>query len=147
MTTSTVTQQQNGFRYTLPDTSTQIKTFETRTPTGLFYDLKNSATVFVGGDPFYAITDFWLQNVRLYLNYFPNSVDEMINLAIANTGNIFPASGRHLIYLSCFKGTLYIAHFSSLPNVNNNQTVVVNYIQEASQGTLTAYKGNEIIII
>ena len=42
-----------------------------------------------------------------------------------------------------FLGTLYIAHFSSSPTVNNNQTIVVNSIQETSQGSMTAYKGKE----
>ena len=45
------------------------------------------------------------------------------------------------LLLLYFKGTLYIAHFSSIPTMNNNQTVVVDYLQETSQGTLTAYKG------
>ena len=45
------------------------------------------------------------------------------------------------LLLLYFKGTLYIAHFSSIPTMNNNQTVVVDYLQETSQGALTAYKG------
>ena len=88
-TTSTIEQKQNGFRYTLPSTSTQIVAFGTRLPIGSFYDLASNATVFIGGDIFKSLSNNWLQAVRLYLNYFPNSVDEMINLAIMETGNIF----------------------------------------------------------
>ena len=46
-----------------------------------------------------------------------------------------------LSFLLCFQGTLYIPHFSSSPGVNNNQTIVVDYIEETAQGSLTAYKG------
>ena len=45
------------------------------------------------------------------------------------------------MFLSYFPGKLYPVHFNSIPSVNNNQTVAVNYFQETSQGSLTAYKG------
>lgn len=44
------------------------------------------------------------------------------------------------------KGTLYVAHFSSVPKVNNNQTIVVDYFKGTSQGSLTAYKGKKDLI-
>ena len=88
-TTSTIAQKQNGFRYTLPSTSTQTVAFGTRSPSGSFYDLARNATVYIGGDGYKPMSSNWLQAVRLYLNYFPNSVDEMINLAVMETSNIF----------------------------------------------------------
>ena len=89
--TATTPQKQTGFRYTLSSTSTQVVAFDTRGPTGSFYDLAINATIFIGGDDQFEnnLVNFWLQNVRLYLNYCPNSVDEMINLATMETGNIF----------------------------------------------------------
>ena len=86
-------QKQNGFRYTLTSTSSRIVAFGSREPSGSFFDLSIAATIFIGGDLSYLNTgiNFWLQNVRLYLNYFPDSVDEMINLAIMDTGNFFYA--------------------------------------------------------
>ena len=89
LTTNTVTQIQNGFRYTLPSTSEQKVVFNTRDPPGILFDMKIGGTVFIGGDTVYNLGDFWLQYVRMYLNYFPNSEDEMINLAVMETGNIF----------------------------------------------------------
>ena len=89
LTTNTVTQIQNGFRYTLPSTSEQKVVFNTRDPPGILFDMEIGGTVFIGGDTVYNLGDFWLQYVRMYLNYFPNSEDEMINLAVMETGNIF----------------------------------------------------------
>ena len=88
MATSTISQKQNGFRYTLPSTSTQTKAFDTRAPSGSFYELEIGATIYVGGCFKHPAANYWLQNVRMYLNYFPNSVDEMLNLAIMDTGSI-----------------------------------------------------------
>ena len=140
MTTNSATGLQNGFRYTLPSTSAQTVVFSTRGPIGAFYDMAINGTVYIGGDFTYSASNAWMQYVRLYLNYVPNSEDEMINLATMSTGKHF-ILGEFISLLSCFKGILYIAHFSSLPSVNNNQTVVVDYAQETTQGTLTAYKG------
>ena len=89
LTTNTATQKQNGFRYTLPSTTTQTSVFDTRGPTGAFYDLSIDATIFIGNDGIHGASNNWLQYVRMYLNYFPNSVDEMINLATMDTGNIY----------------------------------------------------------
>ena len=140
-------QKQNGFRYTLTSTSTStpIISFANREPIGSLNNLVITGTVFIGGDIFYPNNgvNYWMQGVRSYVNYFPNSEDDMINLAIMETGNTFHYSDRTLIFLSGFIGTLYIVHFSSLPSMKYNQTVFVNYYQETSQGTL-AYKGKEI---
>lgn len=87
-TNTNTPQQQSGIRYTLPSTSTQTIKFATRGPTGSFYDLAYNATVFIGGDNVKLMGGIWVQNVRLYLNYFPTSKDEMLNLAIMSTGNI-----------------------------------------------------------
>ena len=91
LTTSTISQKQNGFRYTLPSTSTRKAIFNTRSPTGSFYDLNIGGKIFIGGDDYYTPANAWLQYVRVYLNYIPNSEDEMLNLAIMNTGNIHHA--------------------------------------------------------
>ena len=48
-----------------------------------------------------------------------------------------------LSFLLYFQGTLYIPYFTSSPTENNNQTIVVDYIGETAQGSLTAYKGKE----
>ena len=58
-------------------------------PSGSFYKLKIGGKVIIGEDAWYNPANAWMQYVRLYLNYFPNSEEEMINLAIMNTGNIF----------------------------------------------------------
>ena len=90
LATNTQTQKQNGFRYTLPSTSTQYAEFATRSPpAGLFYDLNSGGSIFVGGDPFNALPNFSLQYFRVYLDYFAASTEEMLSLAIMNTGNIF----------------------------------------------------------
>mgnify|MGYP000934467756 CR=1 FL=1 len=147
LTTSTISQQQYGYRYSLPSTSTRISMVENRTPTGSFYNLDIGGKVFIGGDDYDSPANAWLQYVRVYLNYFPTSGDEVVNLAVMETGSNFSTLNIACIFLSCFIGILYIAHFSSIPSVSNNQTVSVDYIQETTQGTLTAYKGNEIKII
>ena len=88
--TASTPQKQHGFRYTLTDTSTQKIVYGTRNPIGSYYDLDNSdSKVFIGGDDFHAKAHSVLQYVRLYLNYFPDSEDEMINLATMDTGTIF----------------------------------------------------------
>ena len=92
ITTIALPHKQNGFRYTLPSTSSQTAVFDTRNPisSGQFYDLDINGGVYVGGDPWRPPPNFWIQYFRVYINYFPNSVDEMINLAIMDTGsNIF----------------------------------------------------------
>ena len=88
LTTSTILQKQNGFRYTLPSTSTQTLVFDSRSPNGAFYDLKITGRINIGRDSDYNPAYAWLQHVKLYLNYFPNSEDELINLATMDTGNI-----------------------------------------------------------
>ena len=83
LATNTNTQMQNGFRYTLPSTSTQTIVYGSRSATsgGVFFDLASNGTYFLGGDPWDPNAGVILQYVRLYIDYFPNSVDEMINLA------------------------------------------------------------------
>ena len=88
LTSSTILQKQNGFRYTLPSTSTQTVILATRGATSSFYNLSLSATVYIGDDNSYNIANAWLHYVRLYLNYFPNSEEEMLNLATLDSGNI-----------------------------------------------------------
>lgn len=99
VTTTTISQKQTGFRYTLPSTSTQTTVLNSRSPIGSFYDLSIGSSVFLGDDPWYSPANAWLQYVRLYLNYYPSSLDEMINLAIMDTGK----------NSSCLK---YVSHFS-----------------------------------
>ena len=99
LTTSTISQKQNGFRYTLPSTSTQTVIFGTRSPTGSFYDLDIGGKISIGGDGYYSPANAWLQYVRVYLNYFPKSADEMLNLAIMDTGSINHALNIHLTSL------------------------------------------------
>ena len=88
---NSATQNQSGFRYTLPSTSTQTIVFNIKTSTGgLFYDLAPNVSVLLGGNSFglYYSCNCDLQYARVYVNYFPNSSDEYINLALMNTGNI-----------------------------------------------------------
>ena len=144
LSTSTISQKQTGFRYTLPSTSTQTMALASRSPIGSFYDLEIGSTAFIGGDPWYDPARAWLQYVRVYINYYPNSMDEMLNLAIMDTGSILYALDIYLSLLLCFTGTLYIPQFSSTPAENNNQTIVVDYIEETTQGSMTAYKGEEL---
>lgn len=107
--TATTPQKQNGFRYTLTSSSDRVVAFDTRAPKGSFYDLAINGNIFVGGDTFYANdAEYWLQGARLYLNYFPDTVDEMINLAIMETGNIFHYS-EHPDFSHVLRYTL---HFS-----------------------------------
>ena len=84
-------QKDYGFRYTLPTTATQTAFLDSRTSSGSFHSLSKDATLFIGGDPFYPnnAVNYWLQRVRIYVNYCPETVDEMINLAIMETGNFF----------------------------------------------------------
>ena len=87
---NTNTQTENGFRYTLPSISDPVIVFATTTPTssGQLYGLAPNSTYFIGGDPYYGnVNSTWLQYVKLYVDYFPNSIDEMINLATLDTGN------------------------------------------------------------
>ncbi len=63
--------------------------FQNRSPpdSGSFYPLLQNATVYIGGSPYdgaYCSCD--LQYARIYIDYFPNSLDEMINLAIIEAG-------------------------------------------------------------
>ena len=84
--------KQFGFLYKLPSTSDQTVIFHTRSPdsSGNFYDLEINGEVQIGGDAWKPATNFWIQYFRAYLNYFPKSVEEMVNLAIMDTGsNIF----------------------------------------------------------
>ena len=85
LSTSSTLQKQTGFRYTLPSASTQ--TTALATITGPFYDVLIDSTIFIGDDSYYDPANAWLQYVRLYLNYYPSSLDEMINLAISDTGS------------------------------------------------------------
>ena len=98
--TGTTPHKQNGFRYTLPSTSSQTVVFDTRNPSGSFYDLEIGGQVFVGGDNWIPKSNFWIQYFRVYINYFPNSVDEMINLAIMGIGNIFSHFRHSTSYFS-----------------------------------------------
>ena len=97
LTTSTISQKQNGFRYTLPSTSAQTPIFDTRSPIGSFYDLDIGGKISIGADAWNSPANAWLQYVRVYLNYFPKSVDEMLNLAIMDTGSI-----NHALDISCY---------------------------------------------
>ena len=90
MSTNTNAQVQNGFRYTLPSTSTQTLVYGSRSPTsgGVFYDLASNGTYFLGGDTWLGDAgNVVLQYVRLYVDYFSNSNNEMINLASLDSGN------------------------------------------------------------
>ena len=102
--TASTPQKQNGFRYTLTDTSTQKIVFGTRNPTGSYYDLKNNGTVFIGGDNYHNKANSVLQYIRLYLNYFPDSEDEMINIATMETGNVF------ILQLEFFNSLNHLRH-------------------------------------
>jgi len=66
-------------------------TFKTRTPAGLgqFYDLAPNATFYVGGDHFdyYDSCGCDIRYARVYINYYPKSEDEYINLAMMDRGN------------------------------------------------------------
>ena len=73
---------------------------KTRSPSGSFYNLSSSATVYIGDDNWYNIANAWLHYVRLYLNYFPNSEEEMLNLATMVSGNILRSNFKiSLIFL------------------------------------------------
>ena len=87
--TSTTTQKQSGFRYSLPSTSTRSMTFKTRSPSGAFYDLAENVMLYLGGDHRgeYEPCRCELRYARVYINYYPNSEDEYINLAMMDTGN------------------------------------------------------------
>jgi hypothetical protein len=54
-----------------------------------YYPLASNTTFFLGGDDLgYDSCNCSLQYARVYINYFPNSTDEYINLALMNTGNL-----------------------------------------------------------
>ena len=113
LSTNTDIKKHTGFRYTLASTSSRVAAFNTRGPSGSnFYNLANNSNIFIGADNNYKNngSEFWLQSVTLYLNYYPNSVDEMINLAIMETGNIFhyPDRAFHLT-LIFYRQTLHCA--------------------------------------
>ena len=86
----------NGFRYALSSTSTQEIHFKSKKDT--YWELSSDNTIFIGGDKYYESADIWLQNVRLYSNYFPDSEGEMINLAIRDSGNICYTLNRNTPY-------------------------------------------------
>ena len=81
---------QNGFRYTLSSTSVQEIVFANRpAASGNFYDLSPTASVLLGGDNHgYSSCLCDLQDARVYVDYYPDSADEYINLAVMNTGKI-----------------------------------------------------------
>ena len=91
LSTTTNLQKQTGFRYILTSTTARTTYLASRSPSGSFYDLSIGSTAFIGGDPFYAPARAWIQYVRVYLNYYPNTVDEFLNLAVLNTGSIHHA--------------------------------------------------------
>ena len=67
-------------------------TFKTRPPVGgLFYDLAPNVTLYVGGHHI-AEAGFIsclcdIRYARVYINYYPSSEDEYINLANMDPGN------------------------------------------------------------
>lgn len=64
-------------------------TFKTRSPSGAFYDLAENVMLYLGGDHRgeYEPCRCELRYARVYINYYPNSEDEYINLAMMDTGN------------------------------------------------------------
>jgi hypothetical protein len=63
--------------------------FQNRSPYegGSFYPLWQNGTVYIGGSPYDGdYCSCYLQYARVYIDYFPNSLDEMINLAIMEAG-------------------------------------------------------------
>ena len=90
--TSTKIQEQSGFRYSLLPTLELWMRFRTRAPPApdaAFYDLTPNAILDVGGDHTGQSNscDCELRYARVYINYYPSSQDEYINLAMMDTGN------------------------------------------------------------
>ncbi len=74
------------FRNTLSSTTVTTLEFENRTADSTFYLLSQSAKIYIGGDPFYTPSPATFQYVQLYIDCFPNSPDEMTDLAIMDPG-------------------------------------------------------------
>ena len=87
---NSATTKQSGFRYRLSSASIQTIVYASRGSSGgTFYDLQPTASVLVGGDSFYYPScGCQLRYARVYVDYFPDSADEYINLCIMDTGKI-----------------------------------------------------------
>lgn len=97
LSTSTTSQKQTGFRYTL--TSTSTRTIHLETISGSFYDMEIDGTIFIGGDSWYNTANALQQYVRFYLNYYPSTEDEFINLATMDTGTILMLQLKYFDFL------------------------------------------------
>lgn len=115
--------------------------FNTRSANGSYYQLSQTAKVYVGRG---SLDDYGcactLSHVRIYVDYFPSSADEMINLAIMDQGKtsiIFQKAVNFIL----LEGNLYLFHFWSDPLINGNSTIPVLSIGSSSNTSLTASKG------
>ncbi len=93
--TDSTANMEYGFRYYPQSTTNLTAFFNTRTLSSPSYNITPSCTAFWGGDTFYNSPGQTLQYVRVYIDYVPTSLDQMINLAMMQQGGI--------LILNCFK--------------------------------------------
>lgn len=92
LATDTTSNKQNGFRYIISSTTATWE-FKTRSSVGNFYPLKQTGKITLGGGNGNGNCACSLRYARIYIDYYPNSVDEMINLAIMEQGIILNFRG------------------------------------------------------
>lgn len=76
------TNMQYGFRYHLKNDQTSTIFFKQQNPSGTLYTIDPSSEISLGGDLYAGLCYCTLQYVRFYIDYVPDSQDQMINLAL-----------------------------------------------------------------
>ena len=105
--TDTTTNIQYGIRYHLQSISQQTIFYLTRTLPGTAYSATPATQAFWGGainHPGTGSTRI-LSYVRFFLDYVPNSRDQMINLAMMSPDCRYPLTSSHRLILLYFSRT------------------------------------------
>lgn len=98
---------QYGFRYHLNADKTSNIVFKEKVRQTALHTISPSSTIYWGGDPFHEVCYCTLQYVRFYIDYVPDSQDEMINLAINSVDGILVIEFIHNSLNSINRNIIY----------------------------------------